>query len=173
MCLFNPEHLAAKVSDALLVLSSLSDDEGEEDRKPSSANKTSVHSPPLTSSTFLLPTPDATPPNNPISNFASSLQLDENGHSTTGTSRPVPRSLVELAALPCQEIIALIQGGRVEGLGIKRVEQEKERESREFYDEIVDGGQAGLHVVKQKLGTRIFNVLKGFKIKGAVSWFPV
>lgn len=108
-------------------------------------------------------------------------------HSISHTSSPplspspnppsssLAASISELAALPISQIIALIESGGAKSYGIDAVSVEKRQEGIQFMNEL-EGGNEGevdekkaVREIKQKLGERLFKVLKSLGIKGAVS----
>lgn len=86
-------------------------------------------------------------------------------------SIPTPTSLSALGALPAKTILVLLRDSTKpleKAFGIERVEQDKENGTQEF----MDGMEGKLaHEVKQKLGEKLFKVVKGTGVKGAVSFF--
>lgn len=141
LCLFNPEHLKLKIEDAKLVLSS-SDDEEEDARKQQRAS---------------LPTPRSSP--TPVVPPSTPMKKP--------LSIPTPTSLSALGALPAKTILVLLRDSTKpleKAFGIERVEQDKENGTQEF----MDGMEGKLaHEVKQKLGEKLFKVVKGTGVKGA------
>ncbi|KAM0749536.1 hypothetical protein T439DRAFT_52220 [Meredithblackwellia eburnea MCA 4105] len=143
MCLFNPSHLKLKVADALVILSP--DSEGEDASAVVNKSTTGTATTPPASSSKSLPTPDPTP---------------------SKPSLVVPASLSALSSLPAKDIIALIHSDSTDlsSLDVRRVERTLEDETDLFMDKL-EGKPVS--EVKQKLGDRVFRVVKGFGVKGA------
>lgn len=157
LCLFNPDYLRTKVSDALLVLSSSSEEEDADNAvvlRHSTSTSTSTSPKPAST----LPTPDTTP---------RKLSLELPSSPSPSAIFSLPTTIAELGRLPAIKIISLInEGSLMSSLGIERVSEEEEIESHEFMQSL-EGKP--VNEMKQKLGDRLFKAIKTMGIKGAVS----
>ncbi|KAK4691796.1 hypothetical protein P7C70_g9266, partial [Phenoliferia sp. Uapishka_3] len=142
MCLFNPDHLKLKITDALIILTPDSDtEEGPQDDAPATPPKLSSSS--SQSQVSSLPTPATTPKTLPLPS--------------------IPSSFSALSRLPAKEFVALIQSSDLTSLGVERVSEEVEMKTNGFMD-----GLEGFPVAerKQKLGDRVFRAIKKAGVKG-------
>jgi hypothetical protein len=167
--LFDPDRLRRKVSEALEILDFSSSSHGSDNDDDNDLRPHVPVTPRSKQAIASLPTPQSQPHS---TSHTSSPPLSP---SPTPTSSFSVAPISELATLPISQIIALIESGGAKSYGIDAVSSEKRQESVKFMDELEGAGQEGVdekkavREVKQKLGERLFKVLKTLGIKGAVS----
>ncbi|TEB04001.1 hypothetical protein FA13DRAFT_1760462 [Coprinellus micaceus] len=139
MCLFNSENLRAKLVDAKAILEADDDDEGAEQQTPA---------------TVAAPKPIA--PAQEVRPAASPAP------ATPGSG--TAHTITTLAKLPAAEIIRLANSSSATGLPLPKADPLVVQATDEFIDSLLD--QTVL-VQKQKLGDKLYKVVKSFGLKGA------
>lgn len=162
MCLFNPEILRLKLVDAKAILEADDDDEGEPQQTPGA--------------TIAAPKPipvPVTPKSKNAAKVEDSPQtpaLSSRGASAAASPAPATpgggstHTIASLAKLPAAEIIRLANSSSATGLPLPKSDPLVVQATDEFFDSLLD--QTVL-VQKQKLGDKLYKVVKSFGIKAA------
>lgn len=166
MCLFNSENLRAKLVDAKAILEADDDDEGAEQQTPATVAAPKPIAPPVTPKTVkTLPKAEDSPQTPPLSRGGSAAASPAPATPGSGTAH----TITTLAKLPAAEIIRLANSSSATGLPLPKADPLVVQATDEFIDSLLD--QTVL-VQKQKLGDKLYKVVKSFGLKGAVSVFP-
>ncbi|RDB29896.1 Polyadenylate-binding protein, cytoplasmic and nuclear [Hypsizygus marmoreus] len=163
MCLFNAEVLRAKLADAKMVLDS--EDGDEEDQKLSDARSTK--SAPQTATTPVTPQTKKHTPR--VEDSPHTPDLSSRGPSAAssplpGTPGGVTHTIASLARLPATEIIKIASSSSATGVPLPKADPLVVQATDEFIDSLLDKPS---QVQKQKLGDKLFKVIKSFGVKGA------
>lgn len=163
MCLFNPENLRLKLVDAKAILDADDDDDGEPQQTPGA--------------TIAAPKPLAVPVTPKSKNVAkvedspNTPALSSRGASAAASPAPATpgsgstHTIASLAKLPAAEIIRLANSSSATGLPLAKSDPLVVQATDEFIDSLLD---QTILVQKQKLGDKLYKVVKSFGIKGAV-----
>ena len=178
MCLFSVEVLRAKVADAKVVLDT--SDAEEESAPPAtavpvtparkatgrSAVEDSPQTPDLSSRGPSAAASPAAPLTPPSKSLGSSVSVSASKDTSTTYTLPT------LAALPASKILPLLStdAALLGALGLAKADPLIVKATDELIDSLAD-----LSVPKQKqqIGDKLFRVVKGFGIKGAVRSLPL
>jgi len=168
MCLFNHEILRAKLVDAKAVLDVEDDEEEPQTPATTLAPKTpEVKAPvPVTpKATKTAPKVDDTPVTPALSSRGASAAASP-APATPGTAGSGSQyTIASLAKLPAAEIVRLANSSAATGLPLPKADPLVVQATDEFIDGLLD--QTVL-VQKQKLGDKLYKVVKSFGVKGAV-----
>lgn len=182
MCLFSAEVLRAKVADAKMVLESEEAEEAEEvpqqpvpvtpARKGTASSileGSSPQTPDLSSrgpSAAASPTAPVTPPSKSLSTTLTSSTSTSAG---AGAGAKESYTLSTLAALPAGKVVSVLRSDSSlgEGLGLAKPDALIVKATDELIDSLAD---LAVPKQKQQIGDKLFRVVKGFGIKGAVSF---
>ncbi|KAF5368875.1 hypothetical protein D9758_002997 [Tetrapyrgos nigripes] len=151
MCLFNMEVLRAKLADAKVVLETADD---EDDKVPE------VPKTPQNKKT--LPRADMSPQTPELSSRGPS-EAASPAPSTPATSSS-NYTIASLAKLPAAEVVRLATGPNAASLPFPKADPLVVKATDEFIDSLLDKAP---QEQKQKLGDKLFKVIKSFGIKGA------
>lgn len=180
MCLFSAEVLRAKVADAKMVLESEEAEEAEEvpqqpvpvtpARKGTASSileGSSPQTPDLSSrgpSAAASPTAPITPPSKSLS-----TTLTSSTSASAGAGAKESYTLSTLAALPAGKVVSVLRSDSSlgEGLGLAKPDALIVKATDELIDSLAD---LAVPKQKQQIGDKLFRVVKGFGIKGAVSF---
>ncbi|TEB34344.1 hypothetical protein FA13DRAFT_1789463 [Coprinellus micaceus] len=161
MCLFNSENLRAKLVDAKAILEADDDDEGAEQQTPATVAAPKPIAPPVTPKTVkTLPKAEDSPQTPPLSRGGSAAASPAPATPGSGTAH----TITTLAKLPAAEIIRLANSSSATGLPLPKADPLVVQATDEFIDSLLD--QTVL-VQKQKLGDKLYKVVKSFGLKGA------
>ncbi|THV00722.1 hypothetical protein K435DRAFT_656703 [Dendrothele bispora CBS 962.96] len=149
MCLFNMEVLRAKLADAKSVLESGDDD--DEVKPVPEVPKT-----PQNKKT--LPRADVSPQTPDLSSRGPSEA------ASPAPSTPATYTIASLAKLPAAEVVRLASGPNAASLPLPKADPLVVKTTDEFIDSLLDKAP---QEQKQKLGDKLFKVIKSFGIKGA------
>lgn len=184
MCLFSAEVLRAKVADAKMVLESEEAEEAEEvpqqpvpvtpARKGTASSileGSSPQTPDLSSrgpSAAASPTAPVTPPSKSLSTTLTSSTSASAG-AGAGAGAKESYTLSTLAALPAGKVVSVLRSDSSlgEGLGLAKPDALIVKATDELIDSLAD---LAVPKQKQQIGDKLFRVVKGFGIKGAVSF---
>lgn len=179
MCLFSAEVLRAKVADAKMVLESEDAEDAEEvpqqpvpvtpARKGTASSileGSSPQTPDLSSrgpSAAASPTAPVTPPSKSLS-----TTLTSSTSAAAGAGAKESYTLSTLAALPAGKVVSVLRSDSSlgEGLGLAKPDALIVKATDELIDSLAD---LAVPKQKQQIGDKLFRVVKGFGIKGAVS----
>lgn len=179
MCLFSAEVLRAKVADAKMVLESEDAEDAEEvpqqpvpvtpARKGTASSileGSSPQTPDLSSrgpSAAASPTAPVTPPSKSLSTTLTSTTS-----AAAGAGAKESYTLSALAALPAGKVVSVLRSDSSlgEGLGLAKPDALIVKATDELIDSLAD---LAVPKQKQQIGDKLFRVVKGFGIKGAVS----
>lgn len=162
MCLFNPEVLRLKLVDAKAILES---DDEEEETPVQTRPKASPMTP---KSSVKLP-----PPRPAVQDSPPTPALSTKGHSAAASPLPItptpsmhasPHTIQSLGKLPAAEIVRLANMSSATGLPLPKADPLVVQATDDFIDGLMS--QTAL-VQKQKLGDKLYKVVKSFGIKGA------
>lgn len=179
MCLFSAEVLRAKVADAKMVLESEDAEDAEEvpqqpvpvtpARKGTASSileGSSPQTPDLSSrgpSAAASPTAPVTPPSKSLS-----TTLTSSTSAAAGAGAKESYTLSTLAALPAGKVVSVLRSDSSlgEGLGLAKPDALIVKATDELIDSLAD---LAVPKQKQQIGDKLFRVVKGFGLKGAVS----
>ncbi|KAL8279783.1 hypothetical protein RQP46_007878 [Phenoliferia psychrophenolica] len=116
---------------------------------------------------LIILTPDSDPEPSPPPKPSATASLPTPATSPRATKTavpPMPASFADLARLPAVDFVALVRNRDLSSLGVERISREKEDDTDAFMDAL-DG--KAVADVKQKLGDRVFKVVKALGVKGA------
>ncbi|THH14406.1 hypothetical protein EW146_g5924 [Bondarzewia mesenterica] len=157
MCLFNVEVLRSKIADAKMVLDS---EDGEDEPAPV---------PPMPSKTVLdVPVTPQNKSKAVLEESPHTPDLSSRGPSAAASPSPATPSsaytVASLARLPAAEIIRLANSPSTTGLPMPKADPLVVKATDEFIDELLDHP---IEIQKQKLGDKLFRVIKAFGLKQA------
>ncbi|TFK26546.1 hypothetical protein FA15DRAFT_679488 [Coprinopsis marcescibilis] len=161
MCLFNPEVLRVKLVDAKAILESEEEEEAEKEQSANISPVTTRAPVPVTPKTKLPAKVDDSP---------QTPDLVSRGASAAASPLPATppagptHTIASLAKLPAAEVIRLANMSSATGLPLPKADPLVIQATDEFIDALME--QTVL-VQKQKLGDKLYKVVKSFGIKGA------
>ncbi|KAJ2923152.1 hypothetical protein H1R20_g13943, partial [Candolleomyces eurysporus] len=169
MCLFNPEILRAKLVDAKAILDSSDDDEEQQTPATTTAPKPlEVRAPvPVTpKSNKTSPAKVADSPSTPTLSSRGASAAASPAPATPGGGATISgtHTIASLAKLPAAEVIRLANLSSATSLPLPKSDPLVVQATDEFIDSLLD--QTVL-VQKQKLGDKLYKVVKSFGIKQA------
>lgn len=178
MCLFNPEVMRLKLVDAKVILES-EDDEDEVQQTPISAIPAKIPTPapvaPAVPSTPVKPPAEkieepATPKTKPLEDTPPTAEAPPKPPVSAPSPAPGPVSsqtwtIASLAKLPAAEIVRLATMSSSTGLPLPKADPLVVQATDEFIDSILD---QTILVQKQKLGDKLYKIVKSFGVKTAV-----
>lgn len=153
LCLFNVDYLKQKVEEAREILD-ITEDDGEE-VAGAPENVKAVKDAPIA---IASPTIPAAAPAAADSAVAASTA------EPAKASVSEPHTLASLSRLPALEIVKLASNPPAAGLPLPKADASKVRETDAFIDSL--SGKP-IHDQKQKVGDKLFKVIRGFGVKGA------
>ncbi|KAG2008227.1 polyadenylate-binding protein [Coprinopsis cinerea AmutBmut pab1-1] len=178
MCLFNPEVLRVKLVDAKAILDS--EEEEEEQQKQQQAAEPGKASSPVrasegTNTAVQSPVTPKTKAINKVDDSPTTPDLSSRGPSATASPLPgtpggpvssstTTHTIASLAKLPAAEIVRLANLSSATGLPLPKADPLVVQATDEFIDGLMT---QTLLVQKQKLGDKLYKVVKSFGIKGS------
>ncbi|KAK7462686.1 hypothetical protein VKT23_007274 [Stygiomarasmius scandens] len=153
MCLFNTEVLRVKLADAKLVLESEQDDEEA---------KAIPEVPKTPQNKKTLPRADMSPQTPELSSRGPSEAASPAPSTPAAASSAY--TIASLAKLPAAEVVRLASGPNAATLPLAKADPLVVQATDEFIDSLLDKAP---QEQKQKLGDKLFKVIKSFGIKGA------